>query len=139
MTGSGLPAPNGPARAIVATSLEVGAGRADRAVDQQRLIGRAAATSAPSALFEIGAEARQRVLAQRHAGRHGVAAALDQQALGDRLAHHAAEIDAGDRAARAGADAARLERDRKGRPAEPLLQPRGDQPDHAGMPAFARR
>ena len=45
-----------------------------------------------------------------------------------------AEIDAEDRAARAGAGAARLERNRKGRPVEALLQPRREQPDHAGMP-----
>ena len=55
-----------------------------------------------------------------------------------RLPHRAAEIDARDRASRAGADAARLERDGKGRPAEALLQPRGDKSDHAGMPAFGR-
>ena len=30
----------------------------------------------------------------------------------------------------------RLERNGKGRPAVALLQPRRDQPDHAGMPAF---
>ena len=87
-------------------------------------------------VFEIGAERRERVLPQRHARRHGVAAALDQQTFAHRLAHRAAEIDAGDRAARAGADAARLERDREGRTAEPLLEPRGDQADHARMPAF---
>src|SRR4029453_13937085 len=33
-------------------------------------------------------------------------------------------------------EAARLERDRKGRPAELLLQPRGDEPNHARMPAL---
>ena len=97
---------------------------------------RAAVTAAASACFEVGAERRQRVLAQRDARRHGVAAALEQQPLADRLPHHAAEIDAGDRAARAGADAARLERDRKRRAAEALLEPRGDQADDAGMPAF---
>ena len=37
------------------------------------------------------------------------------------------------------ADAARLERDGKGRPRELLLQPRGDEANHAGMPAFGRR
>ena len=65
-----------------------------------------------------------------------MAAALDEQALAHRLPHHAAEIDAGDRAARSGADAAGLERDRKGRPAVALLEPRSDEADHAGMPAF---
>ena len=90
-------------------------------------------------LLEIGAELAERAVPQREARRHGVAAALDQQALGHRLAHRAAEIDAGDRAARAGAGAARLERDGERRPTEPLLQPRRDQPDDAGMPAGARR
>ena len=55
------------------------------------------------------------------------------------MAHRRAKVDAGDGAARAGADAARLERDRKGRPAEALLQPRRDQPDHARMPAVSGR
>ncbi len=54
----------------------------------------------------------------------------------DGLAHRAAEVDAGDRTPGAGADAARLERDGEGGPSEPLLQPRGDEADHAGMPAF---
>ena len=79
---------------------------------------------------------RQRALAQRHACRHGVAAAFDQQAFGDGAAHGAADIDAGDGAARAGADAAGLERNRKCRSAEFFLQPRGDEADDAGMPAF---
>jgi hypothetical protein len=43
-----------------------------------------------------------------------VAAALDQQPVADRLTHRAAEIDAGDRAPRAGTDAARFQRNRKG-------------------------
>ena len=68
-----------------------------------------------------------------------MAAALEQQALGHRAAHRLAEIDAEDRAARAGAGAAGLERDRKGRPVEALLQPRREQPDHARMPVRRRR
>jgi hypothetical protein len=65
-----------------------------------------------------------------------MAAALDQETFADGATHCAAEIDAGDRAAGAGADPARLERNREGRTPEPLLEPRRDQPDHAGMPAF---
>ena len=90
-------------------------------------------------VLHIGAEFRELLLAQGHARGHGVAAALHQQAVGDRLPHRLAEIDAADRAARAGADAAGLERDRKRRPREFLLQPRGDEADHAGMPAFGGR
>ena len=97
---------------------------------------RAASTSAPSVASRNARNGAERGLAQRHAGRHGVAAALDQQALGHGAPHRAADIDAGDRAARAGADAARLERNGKCRPAEFLLQPRGDETDDAGMPAF---
>ena len=54
----------------------------------------------------------------------------------DRPAHRLAEIDAGDRAAGAGADATGLERDGERRPAEFLLEAAGDNSDHAGMPAF---
>ena len=63
-----------------------------------------------------------------------MAAALDQQALVHGGAHGVAEIDAGDRAAGAGAAVAE-HGDGEGRAAEALLQPRGDQTDHARMPA----
>ena len=136
ITGSGLPAPNGPARAIVATIAAGGRRRGQRAVDQQRILAPRRLDRGRERILEIGAEGAERVLAQRDAGRHGVAAALDQQPVAHGLAHRAAEIDARDRAAGAGADAAGLERDRESGPAEPLLQPRGDQADHAGMPAL---
>ena len=67
-----------------------------------------------------------------------MAAAVDQQprlAGGD---DRAAEIDAGDRAAGALADRAlalAVDRHDAGRPAIALLQPAGDDADHAGMPA----
>ena len=67
-----------------------------------------------------------------------MAAAFFNQPFRHRAAHGAADIDAGDRAAGPGADAARFERNRKRRPAEFLLQPRRDQTDDAGMPAFSR-
>ena len=57
----------------------------------------------------------------------------------NRLPHRLAEIDAANRAARAGADAARLQRNGKGGPREFFLQPRSDETDHAGMPAFRGR
>ena len=55
------------------------------------------------------------------------------------LADGAAEVDARDRTAGAGADAARLERDGEGRPAEPLLEARGNQADHARDASPRRR
>lgn len=63
--------------------------------------------------------------------------ALEQQTVMHRLAHGAAEIDAGNRTPRAGADAARLQSNRKCRASVTLLQPRRHQTDHAGMPALA--
>src|SRR6266550_1323783 len=98
-TGSGLPAPNGPARAIVAHS------------------------SAPAAGFE------------RDAGGHGMTAPLGEKPVGDGAAHRTAEIDPGNRAPRAGADAGRIERDGERRTPEFLLQPRGHETQHAGMPS----
>ena len=52
--------------------------------------------------------------------------------------HRRAEIDPADRAARALADTILVERDDDRRPAELLLQPPGNNADHAGMPAAAR-
>ena len=135
-TGSGLPAPNGPACAMVAIVSAVAAAAVSAPSILQRIVAPRRRDRVAERLFEESAERRQRVLAQRDARRHGMAAALDQQPLAHRLPHDAAEIDAGDRAARAGADAAGLERNREGRPAEPLLQPRRHEPDHARMPAF---
>ena len=73
--------------------------------------------------FHIGAEFRQSLLAQRHARGHGVAAALHQQSVLHRLTHRPAEIDAGDGTARAGAEAARLQRNGESRPREFFSQP----------------
>ena len=108
-----------------------GTGGAESAVDQQRILAARGSHVRGERTFEVGAERRERILAQRDAGRHGVAAALEQEPLAHRLPHHAAEIDTGDRAARTGSDAARLERDRKRRPAVALLQPRRDEADDA--------
>ena len=121
ITGSGLPEPNGPARSIMATSSAFAA----------------AALTAPSIRgsigaprdFDVGAERRleerpqrrERILAQRHARRHRMAAALDEQALGYGATHRAPDIDAGNGTARAGADAAGFQRDRKSWTAEFLL------------------
>ena len=115
----------------------VGGGGGDRSVDQQRILAPRRLDRAGERIFEIGAEG-----AQRDPSRSVTPAAmawpppLRRRPVGHRLAHRAAEIDARDRAAGAGADAARLERDGEGRPSEPLLEARGDEADHAGMPAF---
>ena len=82
--------------------------------------------------FKKCAQFRERAFAQGHAGRHGVAAALEQKSLGDGAPHRAADIDAGDGAARTGADAAGLERDGESGTAEFLLQPRRNQPTTPG-------
>ena len=139
MVGSGLPEPNGPARSIIATRSALAPPALTAPSIVIPLARRAMSTSGASASFQEGTKLRQRAFAQRHAGRHRVAAALDQQSLDDGAAHRTADIDAGDRTARAGADAAWLKRNGKGRPAEFFFQPRGDETDDAGVPAFRRR
>ena len=74
---------------------EIGAAGGDRAVDLERGLAAGRFDVLRERLLEEGAERGERVLAQRHAGRHGMAAALQQQAFTHRLAHRAAEIDAG--------------------------------------------
>ncbi len=116
--------------------LGVRRGGRDRAVDHQ--------PAGTPRRFHIGAERgfkkcaqlRERAFAQGDAGRHGVAAALEQKPFGHGAAHRAADIDAGDGAARAGADAAGLERDGKSGTAEFLLQSSRNDADDSGMPAF---
>ena len=68
------------------------------------------------------------------ARRHGVAAALGDEAGLDRGDHRAAEIDARHRAAGAGAGAVGRERDGEGRALEALAQAGGDEADDAGVP-----
>ena len=114
----------------------VGGGGADCAVDQKAARAAGGFNIGGERGFQIRAPFGERALAQRDAGRHGVAAALEQQTVGDRAPHRAADIDAGNGAAGASADAAGLKRDGKGRPAEFFLQPRRDEADDAGMPAF---
>ena len=114
---------------------EIGGAGRQGAIDQQPIRSARRRDRGAQPVFQIGAKRTERIAPERHPGRHGMAAALEQQPLAHRLAHRAAEIDAGDRAARAGADAALPERDRERRPAEALLEPRRHQPDHARMPA----
>ena len=61
----------------------------ERAVDQQRVFAPRRLDRVAQRLLEIGAERRELVRRERDAGRHGVAAALDQQAARDRVAHRA--------------------------------------------------
>ena len=89
-------------------------------------------------VFEISAEFGKRAVLDRDAGRHGMTAALEQQALGDGAPHGLAEINAQNGAARAGAGAARLERNGKGRTIEPLLQPSREQTNDTRVPAGRR-
>ena len=114
----------------------IGGRRAHGAVDHEAIRAAGDLHVGARRRFEKGAQRRERVLAQRHARGHGVTAALGEQAFGDGAAHRAADIDAEDRAAGAGADAAGLKRDRESRPAEFFLQPRGDEADNARMPAL---
>jgi len=66
------------------------------------------------AVFGIpDAEFGEALLSQGDAGRHGMSPALHQKAVLHRSTHRLAEIDAGDRAAGAGTDAAGFERNRK--------------------------
>ncbi|MNL59184.1 hypothetical protein D3C87_1828890 [compost metagenome] len=82
-------------------------------------------------------EGRGLAAGQRHAGRHGMPPALDREPRLDRRAHGPAEIDARDRAAGAGGAALPVQRQREGRAAEALLQPRRDKPDDTGVPVGA--
>ena len=70
-------------------------------------------------------------------GRHGMTATLDQKALFDRISHQFSEVETIDRAARTAARAIGVEGDGESRTPRPLLQPRRDQPDDAGMPVVA--
>ena len=122
--------------------VEHGDGRArgrDRAIDLETILVARLLDRVVQRLLQESAEGRELVGHNGDAGRHGVAAALDEQTRGDGMAHRAADIDAGDRASRAGADAARLQRNRESGPAIALLQPRGDEADDARMPALPRR
>src|SRR6516164_4918229 len=105
----------------------VGCGGGHRAVDQK--------AARPAYLLDIGrkrrleisAQRRERSLAQGNARGHGVPAAFHQQPVSNRAPYRAANVDARDRTPRAGADAAGLKRNGKSRPAEFLLQTRGNE------------
>ena len=92
----------------------------------------------PGMLLEEGAKLAEPRPLDGDPGRHGMSAALDQQAAVDRLAHHAPKVEAGDGAAGAGADAGRVEGDGEGRPPRMVLQPRRKQADDARMPFVVR-
>ena len=104
-TGSGLPWPKGPARSIVSIRPSV-APPADSAPSMARpdWPRAPAATGIAEPLLQEGAEGAEIGSRERDAGRHGMAAALGEKARLDGGADGAAEIDAGDRAARTGAE-----------------------------------
>ena len=86
----------------------------------------------------LGEEGLQRVeLAARHgqARRHGVAAALDEMAVGHGGAHGRADVDAGNGAQRAGALAGLVPGDHAGGAVEAVGEPARHQADHALVPA----
>ena len=76
-------------------------------------------------------------LRKSDARRHGVAAAFAEDTGAHGLPDGATNINARDRTAGASADAAGLERNGEGRPPKPLLQARGNQAHHSGMPALS--
>ena len=113
-----------------------GAGRRQHRVDPQ---GADRAGRGDRALDPFAQVAVQRLDPARfhgQPGRHPVAAAVPQQAGLARGDHGSAQVDAGDRAAGALADAVR-QRDHAGRPGGPLDDAGRDDADDAGMPALA--
>ena len=68
--------------------------RADSAVDEQFIGVTCIRDRACESGFDIGAEFRKALFPQRHAGRHCVATALEQNPFGHGLPHDFAEIDA---------------------------------------------
>ena len=113
------------------------AGRGQRRVDRQAGVRPRRRHRRGELLFEKSAELADARRGERDSRRHRVAAALDREAGIDRGAHDAAEIDAGDRATRAGRLGA-VQRQRECRPLEPLLEPRRDEADDAARPTLAR-
>jgi len=93
---------------------EICRARRQRPVDQEGIRSSRRCHGGAEAIFEVGPKGAERGALERHARRHGMPAAFDEKPVAHGLAHGAAEIDAGDRAARPGADAAGSERDREG-------------------------
>src|SRR5439155_24592577 len=98
-------------------------GGGERTVNQQCILAPRRRYRRRQRRLEIGAECAERVRFEREARRHGMATTLEDQPAADGFADGAAELDAGDRAARPAADASRLERNGKSRSREPLLEP----------------
>src|SRR5215469_4717122 len=129
----------GPSAGEQGRGLEIGGARGQRAIDREPIGKPRRGDRRAEPLFEIGAKRPERFAPERHPGRHGMAAALEQKPLMHRLPHRMAEIDPNDRAAGPGADAADAERDRKRGTAEALLEPRRNEAHHARMPALRGR
>src|SRR4029453_18313664 len=99
-------------------------------VDQQRILPPRRLDRRRKRILEMGAEGPERLPAQRDAPRHGVAAALEEEARHHRLQHRAAEVDARNRPTGTGSKATGLERDRESGASEALLEAGGDEADH---------
>src|SRR5207237_9549323 len=110
--------------------------RAERAVDEQRVIASRRLDRRAELGFEIGAKRGEPAGFERDPRSHRMTAAPGEKPVGDGAAHRAAEIDASERPAGAGADARRVERDGEGRTLEFLLQSRGNEAEHAWVPAL---
>ena len=92
----------------------------------------------PEARREEAAKLRQPRCCHRQARGHGVAPAVDQQVRLAGRNHRRPQVDARHRASRSLALAAvRVHGDDQGREVVAVLQPAGDDPDHARVPAFA--
>ena len=108
----------------------------ERGVDGERGIGARGRDRRREPLFKESAQLAEFLAADRHTGGHRMAAALDRDALFDRDAHDAADIDPYDRTRRA--DRVGVpERKRERGPAEALLEPRRDEPNDPLRPALS--
>ena len=134
----------GPAHAVGAAAVErrhqIGRypARGEQRVEQQRTRAERAGDGLRQTLVEEIGERLDPVGGDRQPRRHGVPAARDEQAGILRREHRRAEIDAGDRAARALAHAVFVECDHDGGAAGFLLEAPGNDADHPGVPARAR-
>ena len=132
-----MPAPNGPAASIARSSLRRRRGGGERCVEHQRRVAARLLHRRLQRQLQRGAKLAEPLAPHGDARRHRVSAAFRRQPCLDEAAHEPPEIDAEDRARRARRLLA-VQRQREGRPAKPLFQPRRDNADHAGRPALAR-
>ncbi len=113
-----------------------GAGRRQCRIDKKRSVAAHPEHSSSELLVQKGPEGTQAIGIQRHAGRHGMAAAAGQQPHFDRPPDGLPKVDPRDGAARAGSTALG-QGNGEDRTLEPLPQTRRDEAHDARMPAFA--